>query len=225
MVESSYNYDRHESMDHWLFANSGNPGKSMPKQLKFVILMLVAISGACPGRALACDPPVKKTESLADLAAQVDLPNSQLGYSQNYLHSWVYFPEFVATDIKTGQEFNFKPERGVANVLVFIASWCVPCQQIIPDIKKLERTYSSIHTRFIYIFSQDTKQDIAGFVADYGLSNGIAADKDVLAKYHNPELPSVYLGDRHRCLTSRSIATTAKDLTKLGQTLRYLTAY
>jgi|GEM_PF-3146345 len=197
----------------------------MQKNVKFAVVALLAISGVASPQALACDPPVQKQESVADLAAQVDLPNSQLGYSQNYLHTWVYFPEFTGTDVKTGLEYSFKPERGVANVLVFIASWCVPCQQIIPEVKKLERTYSQIHTKFIYIFSQDTKQDIAGFVADYGLSNGIAADDKILAKYHNPELPSLYLGDRHRCLASRSIATTSKDLTALGQALRYLTAY
>jgi len=173
----------------------------------------------------ACDPPEKRAESLAELTAQADLPDSKLGYSHKYTHSWVYFPEFIATDIKSGKTVDFKPVRGIANVLVFIASWCVPCQQIIADIKKLERTYSPIHTRFIYIFSQDTKQDAAGFINDYGLSNGIFADKDLLAKYHNPELPSIYLGDRHRCLTARSIATSPKDLGTLGNALRYLTAY
>ena len=193
----------------------------MLKLIKIALLAMILALSHSSGKVFACEPP--STGSASQTTA-IELPEAKLGYSQNYLHTWIYFPAYEADDLKTGERFSFKPEQGIATVLVFLASWCIPCQQIIPDLKKLERTYSPIHTKFIYLFAYDTKQDAAGFMNDYGLSNGYFADKDTVAKYHNPKMPSIYLSDRYKCLSSRYISTTPKDLAALSHALRFMTA-
>lgn len=165
----------------------------------------------------------------AETAQPVATPDpnakAQIGYSTEYVHSWIAMPEISATDVKTGEEITVKPQYGEALVLVFIASWCVPCQNMVPELKKIEKAYSNVHTRFIYVFSHDTKSDAQGFMNDYGIDHAVLASKDLLKNFKNPELPSIYLSDRYKWMATRYVNTKPSDLVALRETLRLITGF
>lgn len=66
-------------------------------------------------------------------------------------------PEFAATDIN-GKQFKISEFRGSYVLLEFWASWCVPCREENPDLKK---AYNTFHNKgFVVIgISLDDKKD------------------------------------------------------------------
>jgi hypothetical protein len=92
-------------------------------------------------------------------------------------------------------------------------------------MQALEKKYENLHTQFIYVFTHDTKTDATGFAKEYGISKGLVANTALLQSFHNPELPTIYLGDRHGWLLKRWIKSEPKNLAELDQILKVLTSY
>jgi len=93
------------------------------------------------------------------------------------------------------------------------------------DLQRLDKHYRQLNTDFIFVFSHDTPSDAANFVKDYGLSRAYLADQDLLKTFGNPELPSIYVGDRHGWLADRYLKADTLAAAKLDRFLRYITAY
>ncbi|NRA43638.1 MAG: hypothetical protein HRU09_01650 [Oligoflexales bacterium] len=144
--------------------------------------------------------------------------------TRHYVHNWVPLPTIEGQDLN-GKAIKQSPKRGVLDVIVFIASWCVQCQQLIGYIQDLDKKYNKRHTRFTYIFSHDLKADALGFAKAFKIDSAIIASHDILKSYHNPELPSVYIGDRHGWLLARYLKATPKELKKIDEVISFLTAY
>jgi thiol-disulfide isomerase/thioredoxin len=135
------------------------------------------------------------------------------------------FPAFSAKKLgeKTAVDFNHK--EGEAVVLVFLASWCLPCQSLIDEIQKIEKRYESSYTKFYYVFSHDTVDDAKGFIQTYKVTgNLLEANQILLDTFHQPELPSIYVGDRFGWLVSRYNDTDEADLKALDELLKYHTS-
>lgn len=140
---------------------------------------------------------------------------------------WIRFPTITGKDLETKERVNFAPIPGFVSVVVFTASYCTACQDMMDDLVKIEKKYSKLYTRFIYVFSHDTFADAAGARKEFNIKKAILADtlEGARKEFHEPELPTIYVGDRHGWLLTRYKQTSLKDLEKLDNLLKYLTVY
>jgi hypothetical protein len=51
------------------------------------------------------------------------------------------------------------------------------------------------------------------------------ANHEILKAFHNPELPSIYVGDRHGWMLTRYLKAQTAELSKLDGVLKTLTSY
>lgn len=158
-------------------------------------------------------------ESAATLEAE------SLEPSDHYVSRWIPMPAFAATEVLTQAQSQIGVKPGRAQVILFLASWCEPCQQLMGDYIRLQKKYARLNTDFIYVFAHDTKDDAEGFMKEYGMKQGYLANHEVLKAFHNPELPSIYVADRHGWLATRMVKATNKDVDALADFLKPITAY
>ena len=189
----------------------------MFKKLSSFCLAISVVTAGLASKATA-EEATQKTTSKGSL--------SPLYLSTNrYLHSWLSFPKIAMTRLSDERRYTYSIERGQALVTMFLASWCLPCQQIIRDTLELENKYHNRHTRFLYVFAHDTLADAQGFQKAYKLGdNAGLAEGKLLDTFHQPELPSFYVGDRNGWMTLRRLAATKKDLIEIDEFLELHTA-
>ena len=60
---------------------------------------------------------------------------------------------------------------------------------------------------------------------EFGIKRALLANYDVLKAYHNPDLPTIYVGDRHGWLATRYVKAKAQDLEDLSRFLDLMTGY
>ncbi len=144
----------------------------------------------------------------------------------NYVNKWIPMPAFAATELLGAQsQGTVEPRKGRAQVVLFLASWCEPCQQLMADYLRVQKKYQHLNTDFVFIFSHDTKDDAEGFMKEYGITNGYLASHEVLKLFHNPDLPAIYVADRHGWMATRLLKAGTKDVATLEELLRPITAY
>lgn len=154
-----------------------------------------------------------------------DSKNGAPTRADHYVHRWVAFPPFQATSLDRRENTKVTPQDGRVTVIVFLASWCVPCQQQIKEFKRIEEKYQSRFTDFVYIFAHDTESDARGFSSVYKLGgNAMMASASVLEAFHQPELPTYYVADRYKWMVLRRINTQKADLDALDRFLSLHTA-
>ena len=146
--------------------------------------------------------------------------------TNEYVHAWKTLPSgIVLHNVAGDDETEVKAHPGRMTLVIFLASWCEPCQQLMPDLQRLEKRYHRLNTDIYYVFAHDTREDAAGFMKQYGMESGYLANSEALAAYHDPELPSIVVADRHGWLTGRYPHVTAPQLAELSDFLKILTAY
>lgn len=168
----------------------------------------------------------EQAEDVVATKAEAKAKNAADSYmtSRYYVHQWVRLPTLRGVDLQ-GKPVTQKPLKGLIEVVVFVASWCIQCQELSAYVTNLQKKYRDLNTRFTYIFSHDLREDALGFAKNYNISQGIIASHDILKAYHNPELPSLYLSDRHGWLLARFPQATPKDLKTIDSMLALLTSY
>ncbi|MCX6129219.1 MAG: hypothetical protein NTX25_09185 [Proteobacteria bacterium] len=145
--------------------------------------------------------------------------------SDHYVHHWFEFPKIHGIGVENQESMLVKPKLGRVTVLVFLASWCLPCQQQIRNFRQIEDKYRDRYTDFVYIFAHDTHADARGFSGVYKLGdNALIASAEVLEAFHQPELPSFYVADRYNWMIMRRIKTQSSDLKELDSFLDLHTA-
>lgn len=143
-----------------------------------------------------------------------------------YIHNWIPMPSFAAPVLPNqGEQLKITATPGRVLALVFLASWCEPCQERLPQILLLDKKYSRLHTDFVYVFAHDTPQDAEGFMREFKIPNAVLASYEALKAFHNPELPSIYIGDRHGWLATRFLDAKPADIERLDHLLKYMNAY
>lgn len=82
-------------------------------------------------------------------------------------------------------------------VLNLWASWCGPCRREAADLESVWRFYGSLNVQFLGVDEQDSKDDAAAFVTEFGLTYPMAFDSsgDLAASYGAVGLPSTYVID------------------------------
>ena len=146
--------------------------------------------------------------------------------TNKYVHTWYNFPVVTGKRVGSSERLTFRPERGYANVVLFLASWCIPCQTMIRSFQALESKYKERHTRFIYVYAHDTESDARGFVKAYRLAGyNVLATIELMEAFHQPPLPTIYVGDRHGWLAWRKMEADQGDLDELDRFLEIHTAW
>jgi thiol-disulfide isomerase/thioredoxin len=153
-------------------------------------------------------------------------PKAPSGPSDRYVHKWIPFPPFLGAALpKADGQRTIEPQAGRATVVLFLASWCEPCQRLVPKFRDLEKRYSRLSVDFHYVFTHDTLEDAGGFMKEFGIESGVLGSLEILKTYHNPDLPTIYLGDRHGWLMGRYVKAGPEAVEQLDEVLKYLTAY
>lgn len=147
-----------------------------------------------------------------------------LNVSKDYVHSWIAFPEFSG-ELVSGGQLSITPIRGTIDVVYFVASWCLPCQEVIDRFKAMEAKFASKNVRFTYIFSHDIKKDAAGFIGAFGLKDGVISNHTILKVFHDPPLPTVYVSDRKGWLLARYERIAPSNIGELEEKIRLLTIF
>lgn len=190
------------------------------------LILPLGLAAACvlAGQASAEEHP--KQAAAAEAAPPAEPSAASTTLTNRYAHQWIPMPSFTAQALPHhGDQRTVSPARGRVLVLVFLASWCEACQQMTPRLREIEQRYAHLNTDFVYVFAHDTPQDAEGFMQEFKLPSGVLASYEALKAYNNPELPSVYVGDRRGWLTTRHINITEPQIQKLSDLLRYLTAF
>ncbi len=138
---------------------------------------------------------------------------------------WHRFPTFAGVDLDTKTQTTFAPIPGFVSVVIFTASYCEPCQDLAIELQKIEKHYASLYTRFLYVYSHDTFDDARGSKKELKLANAMLANFEILHTFHNPELPTIYVSDRHGWLMTRFVNIKVSDVGKIEEMLRLLTSY
>lgn len=143
-----------------------------------------------------------------------------------YANDWIKMPAIEGQIVGSTESKAFTPTQGKILVVVFLASWCEPCQDLMEDLKRMHTKYDELFTDFVFVFSHDTNADAQSFMKEYKVkSPGIMANTNILKNFHNPSLPSVYLADRHGWLAYRLLEAKKEDMAKLENFLKLTTAY
>lgn len=125
-----------------------------------------------------------------------------------------------------GGSVTKKAEVGYAMVVVFVASWCEPCQSAVQELERIQGKYEKIHTRVLYVFSHDAAQDAQDFASEYKIAErSLVADAATIATFKNPPLPTVYLVDRREWIAGRWVEIKPEGIQELDNALRLMTAW
>lgn len=136
--------------------------------------------------------------------------------SGKYVKQWVSFPGMSLKNLITAEPETREARKGRIQMIVFIASWCIPCQQIIDDFEKLEAKHKQKYTDLIYVFAHDTEVDARAFAKFHKIEdNSYLGTAKLLEDFHQPELPSVYLSDRYGWLVHRKLNVKEEDLAEI----------
>jgi thiol-disulfide isomerase/thioredoxin len=135
------------------------------------------------------------------------------------------FPSFNGDLISKASSVSFKPRKGHAVMVIFISSWCEPCQVLMPELKQLAKKYSTASSEVYFVFAHDTKPDAAGFIKEHQLTApAIISNTELLTDFKNPELPSVYVGDKWGYMADRFIKISKNDVDNLDDVMSKITA-
>lgn len=195
----------------------------------YLLCLLSVLANSSISYASAEKKPDKKADAakgeaaVAAAAANAQKQRELYEPSTKYRNSWIKIPGITGRNVFDDDRYEFKPERGVANVVFFLASWCEPCQKITPEMVALERKYKNLPVKFVYVFTSDTLQDAQGFAKEYKVTSGVMATHEVLRDYHGPELPTIYVGDRHNWLAKRTLKADDDSVKELDQFLALIT--
>lgn len=188
-----------------------------------LVALLVSVGASL---ARASEKPAAKPEAKDGKEAAAPTPDAEaLEPSDHYVHRWIPMPPFSASEVLTQEATQVAVKPGRAQVILFLASWCEPCQALMGDYIRLQKKYARLNTDFIYVFAHDTKDDAEGFMKEYGMKQGFLANHEVLKAFHNPELPTIYVADRHGWLATRMVKATNKEVQDLAEFLKPITAY
>ncbi len=204
----------------------------MPRHLLLLLLTLARVTAAYGSEGEA---PAKKPEAHGKTEGGHEkkeggeapaTPPAPSGPKREYNAGKVLpFPSFTADAIGLQQSIEFKPKKGRAAMLIFVASWSETCQVLMPEFKQLARKYASESTDVYFVFAHDTKQDAEGFVKEHKLTQtSIMANVDLLISFKNPELPSIYIADRWTYLADRFINVKKSDLDAVDAAMGKITA-
>ena len=109
-------------------------------------------------------------------------------------------PDFNAMDFK-GNPISLSKYKGNIVVIDFWATWCDPCLQEFPKVKKMYRTFKGRGVQFIGVSLDDEIEDLKGFVAGNKVEwpqifEGMRWKGTVSKIYNVEKIPIMFVLDR-----------------------------
>jgi len=134
----------------------------------------------------------------ADIWHQAAAPKAAAG---------VVAPDFTLARLDGEGSLALSQLRGHVVVLNFFASWCDPCQDEAPVLRRLQERYRKDRVVVVGVATNDDLIDARSFAEDHGLSYPlIVANDDVLAAYAVRGLPETVFIDAAGAVSGRPIA-------------------
>ncbi|PAD22096.1 thiol-disulfide oxidoreductase ResA [Terribacillus saccharophilus] len=102
-------------------------------------------------------------------------------------------PDFMLTDLQTGQEFKLSEKHGKGVLVNFWATYCEPCKQEMPLFEKASHTYENKDVIFAAVNVDENSVVIERFLELYNLSFPILLDNgQVMEAYGVDALPATF---------------------------------
>jgi thiol-disulfide isomerase/thioredoxin len=101
-------------------------------------------------------------------------------------------PEFSGTT-SDGRYVNLKDLRGKVVVVDFWATWCGPCKEALPGLKRLVRKHAGDPFVLISISSDEDEEKWRAFIAEYAMTWPQLADRGIVAGAYNVNALPVYV--------------------------------
>jgi thiol-disulfide isomerase/thioredoxin len=102
-----------------------------------------------------------------------------------------------------GKGYQVGGERDKPLIVNFWASWCGPCHEEAPDLKRMYDKYSGqIDLYGVNVTKGDSLEDVKGFVKQYGISFPVLLDRkgEAAELYRILFVPTSFLIDKHGIL-------------------------
>lgn len=187
-------------------------------RIKFLAVFFCLIG---PATLAFSEEPAKKEGAAGGEAAKPQLKRLPGGY----VHNWIGFPNFSGKSVFSEETIQVAPEKGYVSIVIFIASWCERCQRLIAPFEQLREEFKDLPVHVVYVFSHDTLADSQGFSKEHQIKGqGLLGNHDILKAFHNPPLPSIYIGDRWGWLLDRFLDVEIKDIEETRRLVRLMTA-
>jgi thiol-disulfide isomerase/thioredoxin len=196
------------------------------KIIALKLLILLEMTSSLP--VFAKDPPKaeekgKSTETNGKEEASSGASSQLKSLPGGYVHKWTKIPALKGYDLSGGTVL-LEPVPGKLTVIMFMASWCVPCQDMIPELRELDKKYAPYGVNFYYAFSHDMPTDVRGFVRERKISpdrTSLITDES-LKDFRDPLLPTLYLADRKGWIIDRFAfeKNSRPDLSKFKEKLK-----
>ncbi|RYZ58486.1 MAG: TlpA family protein disulfide reductase [Proteobacteria bacterium] len=146
--------------------------------------------------------------------------------TDKYTNSWISFPALTLKNIDTAEPQALPLTKGRVQIVVFLASWCVPCQQLMPEMKRIAEKYKGKYTDISYVFAHDTDPDARAFASYHKvMPASYMGTAKVLEDFHQPDLPAIYASDRYGWLAYRKLNSRTTDLPELEKYLELHTSF
>ena len=181
-----------------------------------LLILMILISHSTFGKK---DTPRKEKSSLEKVT---DL-QKEYTKTDKYVHNWIPFPRIEGKSTE-GTTVKITATKGRPQVVVFVASWCIPCQDILAQLANIKNEFQE-HVSFTYIMAHDTEKESYKLSQKYNLSPVILATHQILKDFHNPALPSIYIGDRHGWIVDRYLNVDSAGIKDLRIFLSYLISF
>ena len=125
-------------------------------------------------------------------------PGNESGYSVVPAEVNFPAPELTLNDLNGGK-ISLTDYRKQILLINNWAIWCPPCKEEMPTLMKYFNEHSKKGFMLIGIEAGDSKEQVADFVNNFGITFPILLDpnnKSMIA-FHNDNLPSSYVVDRN----------------------------
>lgn len=121
-------------------------------------------------------------------------------------------PGFVLTTIE-GRTIESRHLRGNVVLVNFWATWCGPCKEEMPALKRLKESFAGSSFELLAVTTDQQAEAIRTFVRALGLDFPVLLDdsKDVSAAFGVRGLPTTVLVDRQGRLVGRAVGPRAWD--------------
>ena len=121
-------------------------------------------------------------------------------------------PQFSMT-LLNGGEFHLEDHAGSPLVINFWASWCPPCREESPGFERVWQKYRDSGVQFVGVDIQDTQEDAARYVEEFGLTfpNGRDPDGKITVEYGVIGLPVTFFIGANGVVEGRWVGAVPED--------------
>ena len=131
-------------------------------------------------------------------------------------------PNFDAKDIK-GNKISLGNLRKKCVMIIFWASWCVPCVEEIPEIKKIRNKFTNTQLEIISVTKDDVFPPFEKAILKYAMNwTHIYGNQEVADMYRVGTIPHIYIIDKNGYIKYSKIGRSDEDAKIINEILTKL---